>query len=75
MEVTRHQIEDGVSGILLKNPTDLTSFAETLERVLCNNVLCQRLGRNARERVRENYLGPTSLTEFARLIERIVEAG
>lgn len=68
------QIEDGVSGLLVKNPSDLTSFAETLERVLCNDALGERLGRNARERVRENYLVPTSLIAFAELIERIITA-
>ena len=68
------QIEDSVSGLLVKDPTDLASFAETLDRVLGNEVLARSLGKNARERVREKYLSPTSLMSFARLIEGTVAA-
>jgi trehalose synthase len=69
------QIEDGVSGLLLKDPRDLEAFEAALRRLLQNPEEATRLGANARERVRKHFLGIRHLLEYARLLERIdVEA-
>jgi len=68
------QIEDGVSGVLLKDPQDLEEFATALRRLLEDPAWAQRLGATARDRVRDQFLGIRHLLEYARLIERLDEA-
>ena len=65
------QIEDGVSGILLADPTDLETFAATLEELLAAPDRMQSLGRAARQRVREGFLGVDHLLKYAALLERL----
>jgi trehalose synthase len=65
------QIEDGVHGILLDDPTDLADFAASVQRLLEDRALATRLGEAARERVREEFLGVRHLLEYARLIEEL----
>ena len=67
----QEQIEDGVSGILLKDPTDVEEFSRGLSRLLGDASYARRLGEAARERVRERYLGVRHLLEYARLIEEL----
>jgi trehalose synthase len=67
----RDQIEDGKSGLLIDNPRDLGAFAEALKRLLDDRQLCDTLGRNAHERVRERYLGIRHLLQYADLLERL----
>jgi trehalose synthase len=67
----RDQIEDGKSGLLLGNPLNLDEFATALETLLNDPKLCLKLGENARERVREHYLGIRHLLQYAELIERV----
>ncbi|MDH3212496.1 MAG: glycosyltransferase [Myxococcales bacterium] len=68
------QIEDGVSGVLLKDPRDREEYATALRRLLEDPVRALRLGEAARERVREHFLGVRHLLQYARLIERLDEA-
>jgi trehalose synthase len=68
------QIEDGVDGLLVKEPADLSAFGETLRRVLEEPAFAAQLGRNARERVREQFLGLRHLEQYADLIERVEPA-
>lgn len=65
------QIEDGVHGLLVPDPTDLTAFGERLQRVLEDPELAARLGSAAHQRVREQYLGIRHLTQYAELLARI----
>jgi trehalose synthase len=65
------QIEHGVSGLLLKDPTDLGAFADALQRLLLDPAERDRLGQNAQRRVREHFLGPGSLLAYAGLIGRL----
>ncbi len=67
------QIEDGVSGILLKDATDLDAFAEALGSLLESPERRQRLGEAARERVRERFLGIDHLLKYAEVIRRLDE--
>ncbi len=71
----RDQIEDGVGGILLKDPEDLVAFADALRRLLNDPEGARRLGEAARERVRERFLGVRHLLEYAALIAELDSAG
>ena len=63
------QIEHGVSGWLLTDPTDRVAFATAVARILGDPELARRLGHNARQRAGELYLVVRSLTQYGRLIE------
>jgi trehalose synthase len=65
------QVTHNVDGLLLDNPTDVESFASSLRRLLSDAGLRQRLGEQARERVRTVYLPIRHLTQYAELLERI----
>ena len=67
----QEQIEDGVSGLLLRDSEDLAAFSSLLKRLLDDPVYAQTLGRAARERVRSEYLGLRQLIQHAELLERI----
>ncbi|RLC58599.1 MAG: glycosyl transferase family 1 [Chloroflexi bacterium] len=67
----RDQIEDGVSGLLLGNPRDADEFATALERLLKDEGLRTKLGNNAREKVRENFLATRHLLQYGELLERL----
>ena len=69
------QIEDGVQGVLLADPTDLDEFAAAIARVLDDPAEAQRMGERGHARVLERYLGLDSLMRYGALIERLDEAG
>lgn len=65
------QIEDGVSGVLLRSPTDLDELGRALRRLLEHPADAAKLGEAAHDRVRTHYLGVLHLLRFAELIERL----
>jgi trehalose synthase len=65
------QIVDGESGLLLDDPSDLAAFGAALDRALGDADLAARLGENARERVRHEYLGDRHLIQYVDLFERL----
>jgi trehalose synthase len=65
------QIEDRISGLLLKDPTDLDDFAGTLRDLLSDPERVEAMGEAARQRVQERFLGLGHLLKYADLIERI----
>jgi trehalose synthase len=66
------QIEDGVEGLLLDDPTDPVAFAAALRRVLTDPDLASRLGAAARERVGHEFLPIRHLLDYARLLTALV---
>jgi trehalose synthase len=66
------QIEDGVSGLLLKNPRDLMGLSAKLQRLLEDPDLAERLGAAAHERVRDEYLVTRQLFQHANLLTSLV---
>jgi trehalose synthase len=70
----RDQIVDGEHGLLLPDPRDLDAFAGLLHRLLVDPLEAERLGTNARERVRQHYLGIRHLMQYAELLARLDEA-
>lgn len=67
------QIEDGVHGVLLKDPTDLGSFGRCVAALLEEAERAQRLGRQARERVLDRFLGVRHLMTYAGLLDELLE--
>ena len=65
------QIVDGESGLLLSDPEDLDGFAELLLKVLQDDALASRLGKQARERVREMFLGDRHLIQYVQLFAEL----
>ncbi len=69
------QIEDGVSGVLLDDPQDLTEAGEAIDRLLGAPELAEAMGTAARERVRRQFLGSRHLVEYVTLIEGMLAKG
>ena len=65
------QIEDGISGLLLKDPTDLDDFAALLADLLRDPERAARIGTTARDRVRDQFLGVGHLLKYAKLVEEL----
>lgn len=68
----RDQMEHDVCGYLLADPGDLDAFARLLHELLADPARMDRLGKAARERVREHFLGIRQLEDYAGLIEDLL---
>ena len=66
------QIVDGVHGLLLDDPHDLTAFGHALSRVLGDHELAAALGEGARERVHDRFLGDRHLEAYADLFRSLL---
>jgi trehalose synthase len=62
------QITNGVHGLLLRDPHDLNALGQALRRLLEDPTYGQTLGRNARERVRNEFLGLRHLLQYEELL-------
>ena len=65
------QIEDGVSGVLLDNPRDLDAFAAAVTELLADTARAERIGKAAKDRVREHFLGIRHLLAYVDLIGKL----
>jgi trehalose synthase len=65
------QIENDVSGVLLKNAKDLDAFAAALSGLLEDPARAEAMGAAARERVQDHFLGVGHLLRYAKLIEAL----
>jgi trehalose synthase len=68
----RDQIEDGRTGYLVE-PTDLTAFADRVNRLLADPHDAERMGAAAATRVRDLFLGPRHLAQYVELLESVLE--
>ncbi|MEA2647328.1 MAG: trehalose synthase [Chloroflexota bacterium] len=66
------QIEDGVTGILLDDATDLAAYGAAVVDLLNNPEKAVTIGDAARERVRDEFLGARSLMQYMQLLGRFV---
>ena len=66
------QIEDGVSGILLDDPSDEAAYGAAVTSLLLDADEAAKMGAAARERIREQFLGPKSLLAYLYLLERLL---
>jgi trehalose synthase len=66
------QIEDGVNGRLLPDPTDTAGFAQVVAGLLDDEVTSSQLGASAHARVRDAFLGDRHLIQYVRLFESLL---
>jgi trehalose synthase len=66
------QIVDGESGVLISDPHDLAAFGAAVTGLLTEPERARRIGLAARERVRDEFLGPHHLGYYFELIEKLV---
>ncbi len=58
------QIESGVHGLLIDNPTDLAAFGEALKRFLNDPAFAQKAGEAAHARVKDEFLFTRHLRQY-----------
>lgn len=66
------QIEDGVTGLLLEDPTDLEGLGEQVTRLLEDPSFAHELGTRAREHVRSQFLANRHAMQYVRLFASII---
>jgi trehalose synthase len=67
------QIEDGVSGVLIDDPTDLKAVARAVDGFIADPGRAAEVGKAARQRVLDDYLGTRSLTQYMSLLKGLLE--
>ncbi len=65
------QIKDSENGMLIEDPEDLESFAESISRLEGNRDLAGSLGAAGKRTVREKYLAPWRLGNHLEMLEGI----
>ena len=68
------QIVDGVSGVLLDDPTDLAAYGTAVRDLMQDPDRAREMGAAAMERVRDDFLAVRSLLQYLALIQRLLEA-
>jgi trehalose synthase len=68
------QIEDGVTGVLLRNPLDLGPFATEISSLLEAPGRARAIGEAARESVRASFLVDRHTLQYVELLERLLDA-
>jgi trehalose synthase len=66
------QVVHGETGILTDDPGDLAAFGSALETLLRDAVAAEAMGRNARVRAVDRFLGDRHLEQYADLFARIL---
>ena len=69
------QVRHGEDGLLLDDPTDVEALGEALCRVMQDEALAEKLGANARERVRADFLGIRHLAQYHDLLNSLLAPG
>lgn len=67
------QIVEGVSGVLVSDPADLAEFGEAVRDLLTDPDRATKMGADAQERVRDEFLGPRHLMQYVKLIAELIE--
>jgi trehalose synthase len=65
------QIADGETGFLV-DPQDLEAYGDVVVRLISDPELAERIGREAQERVRSEFLGTRHLAQYLELFERLI---
>jgi trehalose synthase len=66
------QIEDGRTGVLVDDPTDLPALGRALTALLEDQESAARLARAAYESVADRYLVPRYLSRYLKLVQELV---
>jgi trehalose synthase len=68
------QIEDGVSGVLIDDPTNLEAVAGAVDGLISDPARAAEVGKAARQRVIEHFLGTRSLVQYMDLLEKLLSS-
>ncbi|HET7420345.1 MAG TPA: glycosyltransferase [Candidatus Dormibacteraeota bacterium] len=68
----QEQIEDGRSGVLLGDPTDLAAMGREITRLLAECERAATMGAAAQERVRRHFLSDRHLRQYAEMLSSFV---
>jgi trehalose synthase len=68
------QIEDGVSGVLIDDPTNLEAVARAVDGLISDPARAAEVGKAARQRVIEHFLGTRSLVQYMDLLEKLLSS-
>jgi trehalose synthase len=68
----RDQVTDGETGVLLEDPRDLETFGHVVRSLLDDPQQRERLGRNAREHVRLNFLANRHARQYIELLGAVL---
>jgi trehalose synthase len=68
------QIEDGISGILLRDPADTVALTKAVAELLADPVRAAALGAAAHVRVRDYFLGDRHLVQWVQLFDGVLRA-
>jgi trehalose synthase len=68
------QIEDGISGILLRDPADTVALTKAVAELLADPVRAAALGAAAHDRVRDYFLGDRHLVQWVQLFDGVLRA-
>jgi trehalose synthase len=66
------QIADGREGLLLPDPHDLRGFGHRLNLLLDDPALAATIGKCARERVRDEFIGDRHLVQYVDLFDVLI---
>jgi trehalose synthase len=66
------QIEHGRTGLLVDDPKDLSEFGSCVVSLLGDADRAERMGQDARSRVRTDFLGPRHLMQYLELVDRLL---
>ena len=67
------QIDDGRTGLLVRNPVDLAEFGAAVNQLLDDPALAQRIGTAGRESVIDQFLPDTSLRQWQVLLVDVLQ--
>jgi Glycosyltransferase len=65
------QIEDGIHGLLVDDPADLSAFGAAVESLLRDRAQAERLAENAYRRVAAEFLGDRHLEQYGLLFGQL----
>jgi trehalose synthase len=65
------QITDGEDGLLVRDAADLAAFGAAVDTLVRDRVLALELGKRARARAANEFLGDRHLVQYARLFQSV----
>ena len=71
----QEQIEHGKSGLLLDDPHDLAGFGRLVTELIQDPAEANRIGEEARSRVRDDFLAVRHLLQYLELLKPLMDGG
>ena len=68
----RHQIRDGIDGLLVSEPENPLEIADKLALLLDNSIRCYNMGRSGQRRVYDRYLIFRQMSSYLKLLDKLV---